>query len=327
MVIFSTLVPFALLTSASAVFGYVPLDKTPRASDSQHHKNNTMNRRAVVSAAAAAAAAAATAIVSSSATILSRPASASTLTATSPPRVWLDADPSAFVWTGLDCDDDLAILVAMALHQNRRIQLEGIGICGGNAPLRHTFKDAQVLMQHVEKSSELEIYKGYGWRSMQISRKWLQQMNRYVQLDTTDSNEATQALLDAAFAPNKDQKLTVVTIGPPTNLAKALTQNNGLSSRLEHVYMMGGELTHQRLDLNFASDRSAARTVVNANVPTTIIPIQLCAQISLEDAFVHNAEATYCHETNRHPMACALLPKMKQQVKNMPTLVNQAVMK
>jgi len=230
MVIFSTLVPFALLTSASAVFGYVPLDKTPRASDSQHHKNNTMNRRAVVSAAAAAAAAAATAIVSSSATILSRPASASTLTATSPPRVWLDADPSAFVWTGLDCDDDLAILVAMALHQNRRIQLEGIGICGGNAPLRHTFKDAQVLMQHVEKSSELEIYKGYGWRSMQISRKWLQQMNRYVQLDTTDSNEATQALLDAAFAPNKDQKLTVVTIGPPTNLAKALTQNNGLSS-------------------------------------------------------------------------------------------------
>ena len=31
-------------------------------------------------------------------------------------NLWIDADPSGLVWTGLDCDDDLAILAARALE-------------------------------------------------------------------------------------------------------------------------------------------------------------------------------------------------------------------
>lgn len=244
---------------------------------------------------------------------------------TLPPRVWLDADPSGFVWSGLDCDDDLAILVALALQDNHKIQLEGLSVCGGNAPLRHTWKDMQVLLRHADQPSLPPYYKGYGWRSMQVSRKWLQWMNR-LQPDVPDSNDATQAILDAAFAQNKDQKLTVITVGPPTNLAKALRQNPALASQLEHVYMMGGELTQQRLDLNFASDRAAARTVVDANVPTTMIPIQVCAQVILDDVFAEDVESNYCsNDSGNNAAACALLPKMKQQVKTMPKLVNQAV--
>ena len=241
-----------------------------------------------------------------------------------PPRVWLDADPSAFVWTGLDCDDDLAILVAMALDANKMIQLEGLSVCGGNAPLRHTWKDMQVLIRHTDNPSMPNYYKGYGWRSMQVSRRWLQRLNQ-LQPDVADSNDAAEAIVKAAFS-RSDQKLTVMTIGPPTNLAKALRQNQDLASQLEHVYMMGGELTQQRLDLNFASDRAAARTVVEANVPTTMIPIQLCAQVVLDDVFVQEAEAAYCNGENT-ASACAMLPKMKQQVKTMPDLVNQAVKK
>ena len=254
------------------------------------------------------------------------------------PRLWLDADPSGLVWTGLDCDDDLAILVALAL-QNRKqyYQLEGLSVCGGNAPLRHTTKDMQVLLRYAadidDSPSTENYYPGYGWRSQQPSRKWLQQLNR-LQPDIMDSNEATQAILDAASCQNYDnpQKLTVLTLGPPTNLAKALEQDPTLASRLEHVYMMGGELTNQRLDLNFASDRAAARTVVNANVPTTLIPIQLCAQVVLDQEFIHEFKTTYCDDTtkgntNNAAAACALLPKMNQQIKMMPKLVNQAVAK
>lgn len=36
----------------------------------------------------------------------------------------------------------------------------------------------------------------------------------------------------------------------------------------------GGELTGRRLDLNFMSDRAAARDVISANLPTVIVPIQ-----------------------------------------------------
>ena len=49
--------------------------------------------------------------------------------------LWIDADPSGLVWTGLDCDDDLAILVALALEKQGLIDLQGLSISGGNAPL------------------------------------------------------------------------------------------------------------------------------------------------------------------------------------------------
>jgi inosine-uridine nucleoside N-ribohydrolase len=240
-----------------------------------------------------------------------------------PLRLWLDADPSGFVWTGLDCDDDLAILVALALQQNHLLELEGISVCGGNAPLRHTRQDMNVLLKYVNYQPPSSYQVGYGWRDMQISRKWLKWMNR-IQPDVTSSQQATQAILNAAAAHSEaPPKLTVLTLGPPTNLAKALQQNPSLASRLEHVYMMGGELTHQRLDLNFASDRAAARTVVNANVPTTLIPIQLCAQVILDGDFVDEFQQEYCGTA----AACALLPKLRQQVQTMPDLVNPAVKK
>lgn len=256
-------------------------------------------------------------------------------------RLWLDADPSGFVWTGLDCDDDLAILVALAIQQSSsRIQLEGISVCGGNAPLRHTRKDMNVLLNYANAASLGPVlahyYTGYGWRDMQVSRKWLQRLNR-LQPDVVSSDEASRAIIRAAYDTHKTRsndnssKLTVLTLGPPTNLAKALEQDPAFASRIEHVYMMGGELTHQRLDLNFASDRAAARTVVNANVPTTLVPVQLCAQVVLDGTFVDDFERDYCLKNNSSygeeaaAAACALLPKMRQQVRSMPDLVNQAV--
>ena len=36
------------------------------------------------------------------------------------PSLW-NADPSGLYQTGLDCDDDLAILIAIALHQRQTI--------------------------------------------------------------------------------------------------------------------------------------------------------------------------------------------------------------
>lgn len=56
------------------------------------------------------------------------------VTSSSTPSLWIDADPSGLYQTGLDCDDDLAILIAIALHQRQIINLTGLSICGGNAP-------------------------------------------------------------------------------------------------------------------------------------------------------------------------------------------------
>ena len=95
-----------------------------------------------------------------------------------------------------------------------------------------------------------------------------------------------------------------------------------LSKQLHHVVLMGGELTEQKMDLNFMSDRAAARTVIETlNVPTTIVPIQTCGQVVVTEEWVRKFEDRCCPRA----VACALLPKMRQEVRWMPHLVNKVV--
>jgi hypothetical protein len=154
---------------------------------------------------------------------------------------------------------------------------------------------------------------------MQVSKRWLRILD-WLAPDLQDSEDAADAIIQAS---HEVPDLTVLTLGPPTNLARALIKDPSLATRLHRVVMMGGELTNQRLDLNFATDRGAARTVVAANVAVTLVPIQLCAQAIVDAAFVSKFENECCPNA----AACAILPKMKQQVSLMPSAVNKAVAK
>jgi inosine-uridine nucleoside N-ribohydrolase len=247
------------------------------------------------------------------------------MTTGSPPRVspstmhlWIDADPSGLVWTGLDCDDDLAILSSLHLNQTRDgFTLHGLSICGGNAPLDHTWADVHLLLQHAGVKSRLPTHRGYGWRSMHVSRKVLKWLNA-VAPDMVDSDDAA----DAIIAASKQHALTILTLGPTTNVAKAIEKDPTLTDRIDHIYLMGGELTQSRMDLNFVSDRAAARNIVEANVPTTLITIQTCAQTAVTKQIVDNFESKCCPSS----AACSLLPKMRQQIQIMPHLVNRHVL-
>lgn len=224
--------------------------------------------------------------------------------------LWIDTDPSGLVWTGLDCDDDLAILMALALQQRGLLQVEGISVCGGNAPLRHTWKDIRRLLEYA--GSSITPIKGYGWKSMQIlSHKGI--FRRIVpMLDTDGSNQATQAIVERA---KLEPKLKVLALGPPTNVANAIQVD---PSGFGHIYLMGGELTGQPMDLNLRSDRNAARTVIQADIPKTIIPIQTCGQVVVTSDDLKRFE---CPEM----AVCALIPKMNQQLQFMPRFVNTVV--
>ncbi|KAL7550193.1 hypothetical protein ACHAWF_016550 [Thalassiosira exigua] len=233
--------------------------------------------------------------------------------------LWLDADPSGLFWSGLDCDDDLALLVALALHKRRSVDLQGLSICGGNAPLKHTWRDARALWEHADGFNVANIapIKGYGWRSMRVGVGLLRFYNGIVP-DSKDSQDASKAIVDRS----RDKTLgpiNVLMLGPPTNLAKAL--DLGLDpAGISHVYLMGGELTGQTLDLNFRSDRGGARAIVESDIPKTIISIQACAQTAVAESFL---ERIRCPSM----AACALLPKMRQQIRLMPKFVNPAVVK
>jgi len=232
-----------------------------------------------------------------------------------PIPLWVDTDPSGLVWTGLDCDDDIAVLVALALHRRGTIDLQGLSICGGNAPLSHTWPDIHRLLDHAG-FTDINPLKGYGWRSMQVAVKFLWYYN-YVIPDMKDSDDASEGLINRSRRKLDVAPINILMLGPATNLARALD-----ASGISHIYLMGGEVTGQQLDLNFRSDRVGASTVIESNIPKTIIGIQTCGQTAITSSFLERLD---CPKSNL--AACALLPKMRQQIRLMPKYVNQAVKK
>lgn len=182
---------------------------------------------------------------------------------------------------------------------------------------------------------------------MQVGVKILQ-LYHLLFPDVPDSNDAAIAIAERVRSRRvPSAPLTILALGPPTNIAKAIQyyentiddaslssfNNNNSNGNIAHIYLMGGELTNQQLDLNFRSDRASARTVIQANIPKTIIPIQTCGQVSVTDSWLRSLDCTSSRSDdgdndgrNSSMLAvCAYLPKMKQQVRWMPRFVNGAV--
>ena len=84
----------------------------------------------------------------------------------------------------------------------------------------------------------------------------------------------------------------ILALGQPTYIAKAMQHNEhtsgemSISSNSHHIYLMGGELTNNQLDLNFRSDRASALTMIEAKIPKTIISIQTCGQVAVTQVWV-----------------------------------------
>lgn len=176
------------------------------------------------------------------------------------PLVWLDFDPAGLVWTGLDVDDDLAYLLLVSLEEAKHIDLVGVSVTAGNAPLRHVSADFERLAALVgRRLSPRHGQAGAGWRDLRPGWPSMRRYNRVFPDVPSTLDDAADALIDAAAnAPTR--KLTVVSLGPCTTLARALRKAPWLAGHLERAVLMGGELTGGKLDLNFmASAPPAAR--------------------------------------------------------------------
>ncbi|HLF19410.1 MAG TPA: nucleoside hydrolase [Bacteroidota bacterium] len=82
------------------------------------------------------------------------------------------------------------------------------------------------------------------------------------------------------------QKLTIVALGPLTNLAKALKKNPWIFRKVGKIVSMGGAFrvsgnTGPVAEFNYFVDPDAAQILVNSNLPMTVIPLDVTEQIVL----------------------------------------------
>src|ERR1019366_3014339 len=77
-------------------------------------------------------------------------------------------------------------------------------------------------------------------------------------------------------------QLTLICLGPLTNVALALQQEPHLVSLLRQVFFMGGASRLSRPDWNVRSDAQAAYLFLEARLPTTMVGLNVTASCHLQ---------------------------------------------
>ncbi len=198
-----------------------------------------------------------------------------------PKRVWIDTDAACGHSRTTDPDDCLALLL---LARAPGIEIAGISSVFGNAPLGVTDRTTRDLAA---------ILRAAGAKVPPISRgsgaPWPE-----------SGSAAAQPAHAALRKALEEGPLTLLALGPLTNIATALKGRPDLQARVERlVAVMGrrpGHLFHPAegqgggmlfghgpvfRDFNFDQDRIAATSVLAMRLPTTFMPYDAARDVSL----------------------------------------------
>lgn len=102
-----------------------------------------------------------------------------------------------------------------------------------------------------------------------------------------------------AILESSSNKMTILTLGPLTNLAEALQAAPELKDKIEMIYIMGGAvdvpgnvgnsragIDNQTADWNIYVDPHAAALVFESGAPLTLIPLDATNHVPVTDSFV-----------------------------------------
>jgi pyrimidine-specific ribonucleoside hydrolase len=189
-------------------------------------------------------------------------------------KVWIDTDLAVGMKRDArnrdgysDVDDGYAIL---QLLQSEKIEVVALSAVFGNTKLENAYQ----LCQHMSAqyaSYELPVYKGAA---------------EAINLEKVESNEAVEALAAAL----KIEKLTILAIGPATNVGLLLLKYPDLSTQIEEVVLVAGRRTpkdyflignpgRHAWDLNFDLDNDAFRIMFEKKLNITLCPYEISKKV------------------------------------------------
>jgi pyrimidine-specific ribonucleoside hydrolase len=99
---------------------------------------------------------------------------------------------------------------------------------------------------------------------------------------------------------NSPEPITVLALGPLTNIGAALEATPSLVDNIEMVYIMGGAVDvegsyvsdeNTTAEWNIFSDPHSAKLTVESGVPITLIPLDATNEVPVTPAFVERLEA------------------------------------
>jgi len=181
--------------------------------------------------------------------------------------VWMDVDP-AVLRGGHEPDDGLALL--QAFH-SPELEVRGVSVVFGNSALETGYPNGVEIVRRYGPEG-LRVYKGAADR---------------VGLGT--ETDATRALASAL----ERERLTVLALGPVTNVATVVKNHPELSKQIEAIVAVAGRRPGQHfvlgeggrplMDMNFEYDPEGFQVLLDSGVPIVLAPFEISSKTPLPE--------------------------------------------
>jgi inosine-uridine nucleoside N-ribohydrolase len=225
-----------------------------------------------------------------------------------PTRVIIDTDPSAGI-PGADIDDVLAIAFALGSPE---LVVEGLTVVAGNVELEDGVASALATLEALGRP-DVPVYPGAARalireraeitgflrarRDDPLAHQLWSAVPRPISGLRPQSIRAAEFIMETVLeAPGA---ITLVPIGPLTNVALALLLEPAVASAVREIVFMGGNLRASHpgispIEFNIANDPEAAHVVFRSGAPLTMVGLDATTRtcLTLEDLEAVTAAGT-----------------------------------
>lgn len=206
-------------------------------------------------------------------------------------RILFDTDPGV--------DDSMAILLAF---NSPEIRVEGFSTVFGNTEVEVTTQNA-VRLRELGNHSELPVamgagkpltrpFKGTGW--MVHGRNGLGGVDYPEPQGKPESRRGAQLIIDTVMA--SPGEITLVPLGPLTNVALAVSLEPRIAQNVREVVLMGGAATvpgnvSSVAEANIQNDPEAARIVFHAGWPVTMVGLDVTTKSLMTQEYMDHLKS------------------------------------
>jgi purine nucleosidase len=195
-------------------------------------------------------------------------------THTGPPRLLIDTDPGV--------DDAIALMMALCYPGAR---VEAITVVAGNAGLEQTVRNARYIVELC--GADVPVHAGAARALLREARRahhihgddGLGNLGLRPRRAAPAPSHAADVIVDTLT--RHPGAITLVTLGPLTNVALALLKAPQIATLPARVVVMGGAANvvgnvTPAAEFNVWADPEAARIVFRAGLPLTMVGIEIC---------------------------------------------------
>jgi len=209
--------------------------------------------------------------------------------ATTAARVIIDTDPGV--------DDAFALMLAM---RSPELNVMAVTAVAGNLPLEITLPNALRMVEICDRT-DIPVAAGASAPLIrrQVTASYAHGENGLggVSLPppkmTAIKEHATELICRIVL--EHPGEVTLIGLGPLTNLALALRSEPNLAKAIKSIVLMGGSLSGGNVtpaaEFNFYVDPEAASIVFNSGVPITMVGLDVTRKVELTEPYIRELEA------------------------------------